>query len=50
MRPFSTIMDVKVDAGFGKVLAVERDPADNDDRSRGAMMPIRGMTAESKTP
>jgi hypothetical protein len=31
VTPSRTIMDVKVDAGSGKVLAMEQDPADNDD-------------------
>jgi uncharacterized membrane protein YkoI len=31
VTPSKTIMDVKVDAGTGKVLAMEKDPEDNDD-------------------
>lgn len=30
-----SIMEVKVDAGFGKVLAMERDKVDNEDNKSG---------------
>jgi hypothetical protein len=37
VTPSRTIMDVKVDAGSGEVLAMEQDPADNDDHGPGRL-------------